>query len=487
VHNGPVAAARLTSSASAHAPERGAADSMELGFETVGNATLIVHDRHPVLATDLWVEGSAYFGSWSLAYDIPDQQRAAIDAAPFVWFSHGHPDHLNPTSLPHLLGKQILLADHVGGRIAADLRRGGFQVTVLRDKTWTPLSNRVRVMCLADYNQDSVLLVDVGGRLVVNLNDSMEKGWGSLLRRIIRSYPTSFILRLAGYGDADMINFFDEDGEHVPSGAQLRKEDGYRVGAQVARTTDTFGARFFIPFSSFHRYQRADSDWANCWTTSVADIGLGYESAASEILPAFLRFDCTDDSVTPLNPAELPALVRAPEEFGDVWSDQLDADDRTRATAYFRSVQHLARTIDFVALDVGGRTHTVSLGHSTGGPGVTFAVPRTSLMQALEWHTFDDLLIGNFMRTTLHGRWPATRLSAGFTPYVAKYADNGQARTEQELKRYLAEYRRRLGLARSTRHWVERSAMTTIRARLQADSPAAAFATRAYQRLAART
>jgi hypothetical protein len=118
---------------------------------------------------------------------------------------------------------------------------------------------------------------------------------------------------------------------------------------------------------------------------------------------------------------------------------------------------------------------------------VTFAVPRASLMQAVEWNIFDDLLIGNFMRTTLHGRWPASRLGAKFTPYVAKYADNGQARTEKEVKAYFAEYRRRLGPARSTRHWVERSAMATIRARLQADSPAAAFATRTYQRLASRT
>jgi hypothetical protein len=486
MHNGRVAPAPLTASWPTDSRDQDVEASMDLGFETVGNATLIVHDRQPVLVTDPWVEGTAYFGSWSLAYDIPDQQRAAIHSAPFVWFSHGHPDHLNPTSLPRLLGKHILLADHVGGRIATDLRRGGFDVTVLKDRTWTPLSNRIRVMCLADYNQDSVLLVDVGGRLVVNLNDSMEKGWGSLLRRIIRSYPISFVLRLAGYGDADMINFFDEDGEYVPSGAQLRKESGYQVGAQVARTTDTFGARFFVPFSSFHRYQRTDSDWANRWTTSPAEMANGFDSAISEILPAFIRYDCNHDSVTELDPSAHPLQLHEPEEFGDVWSDQLDGDDLLLADSYFRSVEHLSHTIDFVDLRVGGREHRVPVGTSNGGRGVTFEVPRGSLIKALEWNIFDDLLIGNFMRTTLHGKWPASRLNANVTPYVTKYADNGHARSEKELRQYFAEYRKRMGFVRSTRHTVERTAITAIRAHLQADSPATVFATRTYQRLASR-
>src|ERR1700716_3562690 len=45
---------------------------MELGFETIGNATVVVHDDGvPVLATDPWVRGSAYFGSWGLSHAVP--------------------------------------------------------------------------------------------------------------------------------------------------------------------------------------------------------------------------------------------------------------------------------------------------------------------------------------------------------------------------------------------------------------------------------
>jgi len=460
---------------------------VDLGFETVGNATLIVHDKGPLLVTDPWLGGEAYFGSWGLPYEIPPEQATAIAAAPFVWFSHGHPDHLNPGSLPHFRGHKVLLADHVGGRIAADLRAGGFDVTVLQDNEWTALSDRVKVLCLADYNQDSVLLVDIDGRLVANLNDSTEKGWGSLLRRVIRRYPVSFLLRLSGFGDADMINFYDEHGNRLWSGPELRKANGYEVGAQVARVTDTFGARFCLPFSAFHRYQRADSVWANACTTSVEDFAVGYRSHRSELLPAFIRYDCTSEAVTELHPEVSPLIVQEPEAFGDAWSDELSAEEIGIVAAYFTGTEHLKECLEFVNVRVGGRDNVIPLGSGTPGRGITFEVPRTSLLKAIEWRIFDDLLIGNFMRTTLHGRWPASKLAPDVTPYVAKYADNGGARTREELAAYFAEYRHRLGAARYVRHMLERQAKHVVQSRLGSGSAGFDLASRTYQRIASRT
>ena len=460
---------------------------MELGFETVGNASLIVYDGKPVLVTDPWLGGDAYFGSWGLAHEIPAEQAEAIRQAPFVWFSHGHPDHLHPGSLPLFKQCHILLADHVGGRIVNDLRGGGFDVTVLKDNEWHPLSGHVKVMALADYNQDSVLLVDVGGRLIVNLNDSTEKGWGGHLRRLIRQYPVSFSLRLSGYGDADMINFVDESGVRLKSGPELRKERGYQVGAQIARSTDTFGARFSVPFSSFHRYQRTDSDWANACTTSLQDMAIGYHSDRSELLPAFIRYDCIRDDVERLDPAAAPALLLAPEVFGDVWSDELSAQEESKVIAYFRAIDHVRQHLAFIVLRVGGRETTVPLDGKETNRGITFEVPRHSLLKAIDLRIFDDLLIGNFMRTTLHGTWPKSGLMTDVTPYIAKYADNGAARTNEELDAYFAEYRHRLGAMRYFRHMMERTAKRTAQTHLRADSPGLALAARTYQRIVTRS
>ena len=105
-------------------------------------------------------------------------------------------------------------------------------------------------------------------------------------------------------------------------------------------------------------------------------------------------------------------------------------------------------------------------------------------MRAVEWEIFDDLLIGNFMRTTLHGRWPTSGLYPGFTPYVTKYADNGRARTPEELRTYFAEYRRRLGVTTWLRAAVESRAKDTVRAHVPADSSWYRMAKRAFQRMA---
>ena len=71
-----------------------------LGALTIGNATLIAYDGRPVLATDPWLgdEDPAYFGSWWLSHEIPAPCREDIGNADYVWFSHGHPDHLNGAS-----------------------------------------------------------------------------------------------------------------------------------------------------------------------------------------------------------------------------------------------------------------------------------------------------------------------------------------------------------------------------------------------------
>ena len=53
---------------------------------------------------------------------------------------------------------------------------------------------------------------------------------------------------------------------------------------------------------------------------------------------------------------------------------------------------------------------------------------------------FDDLLIGNFMRTILHGD---AQLYPHFSPVVAKYADNGRAQSSEEVRKYMWQYYKR--------------------------------------------
>jgi hypothetical protein len=94
---------------------------------------------------------------------------------------------------------------------------------------------------------------------------------------------------------------------------------------------------------------------------------------------------------------------------------------------------------------VGGKDVPIDVPHSKhpAKRQIVFEVPRASLMSAIHNEVFDDLLIGNFMKTTLIGKWPASRLNPYFTPVVAKYADNAHAYTVEELDAYFHHYRAR--------------------------------------------
>ncbi len=414
---------------------------MDLGFETIGNATLVVHDRAPVLATDPWIDGPAYFGSWTRTHEIPRAQREAIDACRFVWISHAHPDHLSAESLERLRGKKILLPDHRGARVAEGLREQGFDVTILKDGAWTPLTDRVRVASISDFNQDAMLFVDLDGTLVIDANDATDRGCGAFLVNSVRKAKTAYLLWLTGYGDADMIHFVDESGRAVPPGA-ARKD---AIGPSIAEVTRALGIRWFVPFSSMHQYQRADSVWANEFTTPIEDHAKGFESKSCEILPAFVRVDLARGTVERIDPAPLPVRSIDPKEFGDDWTERLEPAEAQAVERYFRRITHLATFLDFVELSVGGKEHRIALG-SGHGRGLRFQTPRRSLVQAVEWEVFDDLFIGNFMKTTLLGSWERSGNAALYphvSPFIGKYADNGRARTPEELRDYFAEYRKR--------------------------------------------
>src|SRR6516162_4394869 len=169
-----------------------------LGVKTIGNATLIAYEDVPVLATDPWIDPvGAYFGSWTLSHEIPNAEEGEIVASKYIWLSHGHPDHIDQRSLARLRTNQILVPNHYGERIYTDLKTDGFAVRKMPDREWVQLSRRIRAMCIPDYFQDAVLLVDVGGHLFININDAIERGWGRFIRKVAAGFNNRYLLKVS--------------------------------------------------------------------------------------------------------------------------------------------------------------------------------------------------------------------------------------------------------------------------------------------------
>jgi hypothetical protein len=414
---------------------------MDLGFETCGNATLIAYDRgSPVVVTDPWIRDAQYFGSWMLPYSFSARQMESLRQVRYVWLSHGHPDHLNLQSLETFRDKILLVPKHRGERIASDLRQAGFKVQDLPSGEWVQLSPRVRVISYADWNQDAAVLIALGDRCgVLNLNDGGALGTRAQLLRQLSAFRTRFALRLINYGDADMMNLFTESGARIKPLAAHPKPLGYDYNHLLKRWHATHTA----VFSCNHVYARTDSQWASQYETPAQAHAQGFNAALGNLIPGYFMYDALKDEITLTQMDRVERVFRRPEEFGDHWDEPLENGEPAELAAYVRKFEHLRDKFAFINFRVGGRDNVIDLA-GPKGVGITFETPRGSLMQAIRWEIFDDLLIGNFTKTTLHGGLRS--LYPDFTPYVAKYGDNGRAFSHAELRDYFGAYRSAIGL-----------------------------------------
>lgn len=64
-------------------------------------------------------------------------------------------------------------------------------------------------------------------------------------------------------------------------------------------------------------------------------------------------------------------------------------------------------------------------------------------MTAVQYEIFDDLLIGNFMKTTMHGKWGPMKLYPDFSPYLVKCGDNGRAKSDRQVAVDMESYWKR--------------------------------------------
>ena len=92
--------------------------------------------------------------------------------------------------------------------------------------------------------------------------------------------------------------------------------------------------------------------------------------------------------------------------------------------------------IGSIIFNVGNKDFAINL--SERKEIIRFSAPKNSLVTAIKNEIFDDMLIGNFMRTQLIN---IKSLYPDFIPYVAKYADNGMAKNKIELNKYFKYYK----------------------------------------------
>lgn len=411
-------------------------------FETLGNAMIQFSvNGTPVLVTDPWLEGTAYFGSWALERPLDARQIGNAGASRYVWFSHGHPDHFHPPSFQHLSKSQLmLLPEQYNNELEVALQAEGFRTRVLPDKQWVTLEPGLRVLCVGNENMDAIIAVEAGGVLILNKNDSPFCGEEPFFRRLVQGYKQSYLLALCAY-DADMIHTFDAQMRPLLGDPEERKPG---VVHTVAMTARSLGAKNFACSSSQHIYARPDSAWANDYRVTWQDVQRLWTAPEIRAIGPYSQVDLTTGEAHP-TPGEPPPIAPriAADNGADNWDERLTEAEWEQVRRFALQFETLRPYQDFIAFTVGGETrrYAVRPGLDVARDdlrGVNFILPRHSLMETVEYGYFDDLLIGNFMKTQLFNM----ELYPHFSPLVAKLGGNAKVFTAAHLRTFRWHYLR---------------------------------------------
>ena len=430
---------------------------MRLTCETLGNASLVFReDDHVVLATDPWLMGTCYFGSWGLDRPLTADELKTMQSSDYIWISHGHPDHFHVQSLELLpKGQKILLPDHYRQDIKIYLEGRGFDVEVLRYRERKQLSPSIRVLCMDNENQDAILLIESGSNLVVNLNDSPLCGDRRFIRKIVSRYDRkrTYAAALCS-NDADMFNLVDASGQRIIDPPDQRKPG---MVWSLARIVESLGVGSYMSSASQHIYVRSDATWANPYRVAWPDVVRHWTRPAIRAIEPFVVLDLDTGEYTRKHPEQTSHVDQITDATGDDdWSVGLTDPEWGEVKAFFHGIEILWRYVDYLEFTVGGVTWRIAVDPAAEARGIAFRAPAHSLLRAVRLGFFDTILIGNFMTAELRNM----TLYPHFTPIVAKLAGASGVKTVREWRRFRWRYFRRNPLGYLEWHlgaWTDRA------------------------------
>jgi hypothetical protein len=403
----------------------GAAVGPKLMLRTLGHACLAVYreGQNPLLITDPWLVGSVYWRSWWLQNYPSAEEIEWLAKTPRVYITHEHPDHFHMPTIRRLGSDPLYLFPAFAERgYLAYMAQHGYRAEAVAPLQWHAIGEGVSILSIPVWNDDSLLLVDTPGALILNFNDA--KPPPPVLRTIRRvadriGKPR---LLLCSYSPASCINSFLDDGGIVSLKAARSYVDS------VCRLCDALAADFYLPFASQAVFERPDSRWANDYRTSYDDLRR-YWRSDTRLMPPYTTVDLRDfthQSATPgeyrpLAPSRVTELTgrRAAEEEAATVSAE-DVAGLERKLNAFRWILWVIFPRGF-AFQLGERCLAYDafrgrLGDSNSESFGDFivAIPKLTIKEAIRNNHVSELGISMFVRIRLLRRLDPRKVYALF-------------------------------------------------------------------------
>jgi hypothetical protein len=376
-------------------------------LKTIGHATLILSEEGvPLIATDPWLIGSAYWRSWWLEKYPTADEVELVRRAKYLYITHSHPDHFHWPSLRHLGQKRILNPRFPHYNVIDFLKSNKYPCDILEPFHWYRLSDSVRVCSIPIPVDDSILLIETPNSVVVDINDSSPRR--ALLQRLRTEHlpPGRTVIVLRSYSPASAGASTYRDGVRAPLKS---KKDFVDVAQGMA---EALGASYFIPFASQAFFNRKDSLWANEHKVTYENLKEYWRSTNVKLCMPFTTMDLDtfahsssySEVQRKLNEGQLAkvqaieaqeAAFTLPTEFDEKLKKYLDEIYFVR-TIYRRGIGWRltsSKTERFYDTRTRRVTHRIPEGHD-----FIISLPDKVLSEALQNGVLTDLGITLFVR-----------------------------------------------------------------------------------------
>lgn len=240
----------------------------------INHASFVCEHAGVRLISDPWLYGTAFNDGWELVCPSPIG-AAELGELTHIWFSHEHPDHFSPRVLQDVPadkrpGVTVLYRKTRDGKVIGFCRKLGFQTLELADGEPVELGGGMRVTSQSVPLFDSWLLVEAGGKRLLNLNDAVLQTPGELRPLASR----------VGALDVLFTQFSYAAWRGNREDTELRRADARKKLDIVRAQVTHLKPRFTVPFASLswfaHEENSFTSDAANKpWavTGAIADCG----------------------------------------------------------------------------------------------------------------------------------------------------------------------------------------------------------------------
>jgi hypothetical protein len=419
---------------------------MTFKLRTLGHASIALYrdGAAPLLLTDPWLLGSVYWRSWWLQ-NYPDE--ATLDwlaGAAAVYITHEHPDHFHAPSIRRLGQHPTYLFPALTERGYLNyMKQHGYRRETVPPGEWRALGEGIAILSWPLWNDDSLLLIDTPGALILNFNDAKPPPPViSAVRRLANRIGKPRIL-LASYSPASVINSFSD----ATGPLKLKQPEDYV--AFLRRLCDRLGADIYLPFASQASFERADSNWANRHRTLYADLARLWQGS-TRLLPPYTTLALDDlthestppDTYRPATPARLTARTGerlAAERVAEI--GPADADALQRKLNLWRWLlwplfpRGFAFEAGATALVYNPRRGRVRLKPAGDYGDFVVSVPQLTLKEALANNHLSDLGITMFVRIRLLHRVDPRKVYGLFVLF--QFDDYGHMRRPGALLRWL--------------------------------------------------